>query len=251
MTDAWRLAVGTFTAIPVKPPRTVDRTTTGRAIVLAPLAALPLGALVALTLWLGRELSLNAWAVSAAAVGLLALGSRAFHLDGLSDTADGLTASYDRERALAVLKTGPAGPAGAAALVIVLGIQMAALVSFQVATWGPVAAGLVVSVSRAAAIAGCVRGVPGARPDGLGSAYAGTVSRLTAGLVAIAALAALTGSALLAGAAWWLGPVAGLLAGAAVAWLVRRAITRFGGIVGDVLGASVEIALAVLLLALS
>ena len=96
-------------------------------MVLAPLAVVPLGVLVALVLWGGRELGLNPLAVGLLGVGALALGSRAFHLDGLADTADALTASYDRERSLEVMKSGAAGPAGVAALVVVLGVQAVAL----------------------------------------------------------------------------------------------------------------------------
>ncbi|MEZ5159525.1 MAG: hypothetical protein R2709_01430 [Marmoricola sp.] len=39
--DAWRLAVGTLTAVPVRPPMTVDRRRAGLAMLLAPLAVLP------------------------------------------------------------------------------------------------------------------------------------------------------------------------------------------------------------------
>ena len=37
MRDAWRLAIGTFTALPVDPPALVDRSVLGRAMLLAPL----------------------------------------------------------------------------------------------------------------------------------------------------------------------------------------------------------------------
>ena len=48
MRDAWRLAVGTFTALPVAPPAHVDRPVLGRAMLLAPLTAAP-----AALVWLG------------------------------------------------------------------------------------------------------------------------------------------------------------------------------------------------------
>ena len=96
-------------------------------MVLAPLAALPLGLAVGLVVWSGGLLGLPTLAIGLLAVGVLAMGSRAFHVDGLADTADGLTASYDRERSLAVMKSGAAGPAGVAAVVVVLGLQATAL----------------------------------------------------------------------------------------------------------------------------
>ncbi len=42
-----------------------------------------------------------------------------------------------------------------------------------------------------------------------------------------------------------------LVAALAVVTLVRRAVVRFGGVTGDVMGAGIEIALAVLLVGLA
>ena len=47
MADGWRLAVGTLTAVPVRAPVAVTRSTARSAMLLAPLAVLPLGLLVA------------------------------------------------------------------------------------------------------------------------------------------------------------------------------------------------------------
>ena len=88
-------------------------------MLLAPLAVLPLAGIVALVVWTGSRADVSPLATAVVAVTTLALGSRAFHLDGLADTADGLTASYDRERSLAVMRTGAAGPAGVVAVVLV------------------------------------------------------------------------------------------------------------------------------------
>ncbi len=247
--DALRFSVGTLTAIPVRPPATLERRVTVPGLALAPLAVLPLGALVAALLWAGRELGLAPLAVAALAVGALALGSRAFHLDGLADTADGLTSSYDAERALAVMRQGDTGPAGAAALVLVLGVQIGALVSLQGPAWGPLLAGVLVCASRGAVLTLCVRGVPSARRTGLAAAHASTAApALVAGLWLLLA-GALAAASAAAGLPWWRGPVCALVALAVLAWLTRRAVRRLGGITGDVLGAAVELSLAAMLLA--
>ena len=91
----------------------------------------------------------------------------------------------------------------------------------------------------------CSRGVPGARSDGLGSAFVGTVPRtLAVGSWGLAILVAW----LVGGTAASVGVVC---AAAVVLLLVRRTITRFGGVTGDVFGAAIEIALATMLLAVS
>lgn len=255
MPDAWRLAVGTLTAIPVAPPRAMDARTAGRAMLLAPLAVAPLGILVGLIGWVGYQAELNRLAVAILAVGALAAGSRAIHWDGLSDTADGLTASYDAERSLAVMKSGTAGPAGVIAVVVVAGVQSAALASLFSFERGTVLAGVLVCASRVALTATCLRGVPAARADGLGLPHAGTVApgpAVASWLLAAALVGVLVGWAgPWLGLDWWRGPVAVAMAALVVTLLVRRAVRRFGGVTGDVFGAAIELSLATMLLALS
>lgn len=230
MPDAWRLSVGTLTALPVSPPTTLTRSTARAAMLLAPLAVLPLGVLVALVVGLGGQTDLPPLAVALVAVGALAMGSRALHWDGVSDVADGLTASYDRERSLAVMKTGTSGPAGTVAVVVVLGVQAAALAAYVGTPGAAALAGALVCLSRCALWVVCAAPVPSARPDGLGVAYTGTVP------TAIAMLGVL---------------LLGIVPGLVVGLLVHRCVRRFGGVTGDVFGAAIEVALAALLLGLS
>lgn len=230
-----RLAIGMLTALRVPPVLTVTPAVATGALLLAPLAVLPLGALVAAALWGGRELSLPPVAVAFAALALLAAGSRALHLDGLSDVADGLTSSYDRERSLSVMKSGTAGPAGAAALVLVLGTQAAGL-----AWCDPWVAGAAVCASRAALWVTCCTLAPPAREDGLGV----TFTRRVPVVVAVAGWAVLAGLAVLVDPVR--GPVTVAVAGVVVAALTWHAVRRFGGVTGDVFGAGIELALAVL-----
>lgn len=246
--DGIRLAVGTLTALRTPPPRRVDRDIAGLAMVLAPLAVVPLGALVALIVWAGQRLDLNGFAVAALAIGALAMGSRAIHLDGLADTADGLTSSYDHERSLAVMKSGNTGPAGVAILVIVLLIQVGSLSSIVRAPDGWLLAGVLVCVSRAALALTCVKGVPAGRTDGLGVTYTQTVPRVIALAVWVAATAAVAATFELSRMPWWHGALGALAAAAIVAALIARSIKRFGGVTGDTFGAAIEVALAVLLL---
>ena len=237
------LATGTLTALRVPPVTAVTPADARAAMLLGPLAALPLGVAVGLTCWLGGLLELPQLATALIALAVLAMGSRALHLDGLSDVADGLTASYDRERSLAVMKGGTAGPAGVAALVLVLGAQAAAL------AWlvpdgvrGPVVAGAAVCISRAALWITCCTLAPPARADGLGATFTRRIPVVVAvaGWVILAALAAFVDPVR--------GPVTVAVAGLVVAGLTLHTVRRFGGVTGDVFGAGIEIALAVLLI---
>ena len=164
-------------------------------MVMAPLAVLPLALGVLAVSAVGGLVGAPPFVLAAVAVTVLVLGTRAMHLDGLADTADGLSAGYDRERALEVMRRSDIGPSGVAAVTLVLLLDVAALTTL-LGTWrGGALAGVAVLSSRSLLAWACLRGVPSARPDGLGATVAGTVGApaLIAGTVAMAAFSAAAG----------------------------------------------------------
>lgn len=234
-----RLAVTTLTVLPVRAGR-VDRAAAGVAMS----AAAGVGALVGLA-QAGALLGLHALAApplvsGAAAVACGALLTRGLHLDGLADTVDALGSYRRGGAALDIMKRPDVGPFGVVALVLVLLAQAAVLAAVAAAPW-PAALATVVAgaaTGRLAVSWACRRGVPAARPDGLGALVAGTVGwpALAFGTAATAALAlpAVPGRP-------WHGPLAVLAALAVTLLLLRHARRRLGGITGDVLGAAVEV----------
>ncbi len=251
--EGWRLALGTLTVVRTRPPGSVDRAVAGAAMLLAPAASLVLALVTAAVVVAGRGAGAPALAVAALAVGALALGSRGLHLDGLADTADGLAAGHDGGRALTVMRRGDVGPAGAVTVVLTVLVQVACLAAVvDRPRWAaPTAALVAVALSRALLPLVCARGVPPARPEGLGATVAGSVHPAAAA----AGLAIWTGlsSVLLvaAGWPWWAGAAAVAAACLAAVVLVRRCVRRLGGVTGDVMGAVVEIGFAAVLLVLA
>jgi adenosylcobinamide-GDP ribazoletransferase len=236
--DGLRLALTTLTVLPVRAGR-IDRRTAGLAMTLAPLVGALLGAVLAgVFVLLGR--GPVAATVTVAAGALL---TRGLHLDGLADTVDALGSYRDRDRALEIMKRPDIGPFGVVAIACVLLIQAAALTEV-----GPVAIVVAWATGRLGVTVACRRGVGAARPEGLGALVASTVPvpvvAGAAALVAVAAVFAVPGRA-------WQGPAAVAAALLAVVLLLRHAVRRFGGITGDVLGASVETATTLALVALS
>jgi len=251
VTDALRLAFGTLTRLPTAPPRNLNRRTAGRAMLLAPLTAVPPAVLLVLLHFGAAGGSLPALVAAVLLIGLTAWWSRGLHLDGLADTADGLAASYDSARALEVMRRSDIGPTGVVTVVVVLLLQMAALSVLLSSRAGAALVVLALLASRQVLAVACWSGVPAARPDGLGAAVAGSVSLpavVLSGLLAMA-VGVLFGG--LAGARWYAGPLVVLAASVAAMALVATARRRVGGVTGDVLGATVEIALAAALVAAS
>jgi adenosylcobinamide-GDP ribazoletransferase len=240
--DGLRLAFTTLTVLPIRGGR-VDRSTARVAMSVAPVVGALLGLVLGGLLLLLRQAhapGLVAAGVTVAAAGLL---TRGMHLDGLADTVDALGSYRRGDEALAIMKKADIGPFGVAAIAVTMLVQAGALTAVParavVVAW---------AAGRLAIPIACRRGVPAARPDGLGALVAGTVpvpvAALAAILVAGAAAAATPGRP-------WQGPVAVAVSAAVVVVLVRHCVRRFDGITGDVLGAAVELATSVALVGLS
>jgi adenosylcobinamide-GDP ribazoletransferase len=249
MLDGLRLAFGTLTAIPVPAPTRIDRSVAGRAMALAPITQLPLIGVLLLWGWVVREAPVPPLVAAAATLVAVTLATRGMHLDGLADTADGLSASYDHDKALDVMRRGDIGPSGVAAVVLVLLVDAAALVSLLSTGRGVVLLCLSLVASRHLLAWACAVGVPSARPKGLGATVAGTVQRGVTGLGFVLLLGVSALACQASGSTWWMGTV--VLSSAAVGGfaVIHRATRRFGGITGDVLGAVVEVSFAAALTA--
>lgn len=234
-----RLALTTLTVAPVRPGR-IDRSAAGAAMGVAPAVGALLGLLAGAVgvglRQLGAPAAMAGIFVIAVGVGL----TRGLHLDGLADTADALGSYRDRQAALEIMRRPDVGPFGVTTIVLALLAQAAGAATLLTRPWLAALAGLVVAtaVGRVAVCAACRRGVPAARPDGLGALVAGAVRWPVPVawtlVVAALALAAVPGRS-------WQGPLAVLIALGAAGLLVRHAVRRLGGITGDVLGAVCEI----------
>lgn len=247
MGEGLRLALTTFTVVPLRPAR-ADRAVAALAMAAAPLVGLVLGALTALAVvsLAGGGAVLVAGPVG---VALLALLTRGMHLDGLADTVDAVGSYAGRERALEIMRSGDVGPFGVAAIVLGVLIQAAALstVAGDDSSWWRRGGAIVVAVTagRIAVCWGARRGMPAARPDGLGAVVSGTLPvAVPIGWTLLTVLGAVA-------IASWAGAVsvlAGTGAALAVQWQCRR---RLGGVTGDVFGASIEVASTVTLIVLA
>ncbi|MGV8908160.1 MAG: adenosylcobinamide-GDP ribazoletransferase [Propionicimonas sp.] len=250
-TDGFRLAVGLLTIIRVRPPSEIGRPQARTAMLVAPLAVLPVALIVGLVGWGAVALGLPGLAAGLLGVAVLTFGTRAMHLDGLADTTDGLGAGLDAERALGIMRTGDIGPMGTVALILALGLQAVAAGAILERPFGWVQLVVLICLSRGALVFGCITRVPAARPDGLGALVAGSVSLPAAVMIWLVWIAAALGAGYLVGQPLWV-PLAGVAAVVLVcAWLLTRCIRRLGGITGDVLGALVELTATVLLVVAS
>ncbi|WP_157441958.1 adenosylcobinamide-GDP ribazoletransferase [Actinoplanes awajinensis] len=241
-TDGVRLAVTTLTVLPVRGGR-VDRPAAAVAMSVAPLIGLLLGLTLAGLHEGLRALGGPALVAAGVTVAAGALLTRGLHLDGLADTVDALGSYRSGPSALEIMKKPDIGPFGVVALATTVLIQAAAVATLG---WWPIV--IAWTTGRLALSLACRRGVPPARPSGLGAMVAATVPLpvvlLAATAVGAAAIPAFPDRP-------WQGPLAVAIALAAVFLLLRHATRRLGGITGDVLGACVELATTLTLITLT
>jgi adenosylcobinamide-GDP ribazoletransferase len=232
-----RAAIALLTRLPVRP----DETAVSGA------AAFPLvGAIVG---FVGAVPLALASAGEPVLAGILAVGAMtvltgALHLDGLADTADALLAP-DRATAERARKDPAVGPGGAVALIVVLGIEVAALASLA-SSAGALSAGaaLIVAavVGRTLPVVTVVLAPSRVEAGGFGGWFAARVGRGDA-IVAVGIALVLSGGLAIATGS----PALALegLAGAAIGLVVAAAIVRGRGLLdGDGMGAIIETTVA-------
>lgn len=200
-----------------------------------PIVGLAVGALVGGAWWVAGHW----WPAALAAVVAVAVDAAVtggLHLDGLADSADGLIPPVSRTRRLEIMADPRVGAFGAIALILVLGLRVAALAATPakvlviVGLWcgSRTLMALVARTLQSAHVdggmAGAFRGAePGPHP---------AVSRYALGAYG---LALACGAAVLGAGSRGLAVIgAEVVAALVVVWVAQR---RLGGYTGDVLGA--------------
>ena len=204
---------------------------------------------VAAALWLRGDAGLLA---AVLAVATLAVLTRALHLDGLADTADGLGSRAPAESALEIMRRSDIGPFGVLAIGFVLAADIASVALLSGERWHACAAlAVAAATGRLAVVHAACPGVASARPTGFGALVAGTVRPAWAVVESVAVLGFGASVAALCSVdpLRWVGAqVVALL----LAYCFRRHTTRrFGGVTGDVFGALVEVATTITLVGIA
>ena len=245
-------AVGFLTRLPLGERGGAAAATSTGAAAFGLVGAL-VGAVIGLPMLVLGGLDPTIAAILAVAAGVIVTG--AIHLDGLADTADALLVP-DPARAEAA-RTDPAtGPGGVVAVVLVLGLEAAALASLA-ATAGPAIAAIACiaagAVSRTVAVLGglAMRSRAAGR---LGTWFAERLRLSDAVIAVVSAVLVVSVGAVLAGSTGdaVLGPAVavGAVVGAALGLAISRMIAgRRGQLDGDGLGATVELSFAAVVVA--
>lgn len=223
-----RAALGFLTRIPVGSPRGPEVL----AVKWFAVVGAAIGSVISGVYAIGYQMMPSSLAALIAVVfGVLVTG--ALHEDGLADTADAIGSRAIGERGLDIMRDPRLGVFGTIAVVVSILWRVLA-----VAVLAPMqaAAGLIMAhaLGRAGAV-GLMAVTSSAREEGLGRAG---VLEVTTGR---AVLAVGSGCVIAGGiGGWWLLPAL-VVAGLGIVWLRGLAVSRFGGISGDVLGAAEQL----------
>jgi adenosylcobinamide-GDP ribazoletransferase len=230
-----------LTSIPLFESRDYSPEELSRSMGAFPLVGLALGGGLALVhLAVGRLLP--AALEGAVLVGLLAWATGALHLDGLSDTVDGLAGGWTAQRSLEIMKDSRTGAVGAAALCLVL---LTKALGLGLLPEGIKTAGILLTPAVArGSLVYLAYGSEYARPGGgLGTPY---LEYLDSGTLRMA----LIWSGLLCLFLGWRGLAAFALVLLYTRWLKGLFQRRVGGVTGDTFGFAEETGEALFLVAL-
>lgn len=231
--EAIGAAFGTFSRIPVPKSAWTDFRVNPMRLPPFPLVGLAEGFLM--TVWghVANLLGVPATIVAAVLVALPVAVTGGIHLDGLCDTSDALASWAPRQRKLEIMHDPRAGAFGVIGVVVYLILQFSLFTALPLTTGAFLA--LLCSLVFSRALSGlAVECWPAARADGMAAGLSPAKKRaeIVVPLCAFAAASA-AGMVACAQAVGALIAVAGLLA---LAWYRHVALSRFGGVTGDLAG---------------
>jgi adenosylcobinamide-GDP ribazoletransferase len=160
--------------------------------------------------------------------------SGGLHIDGLSDTADGLLSSRSRERMLEIMRDSHVGALGVVAIAGVLLVKFAALASLRDADL--LRAAFLTPLAGRCAMVWQITLLPYVREKGLGAVF--SRSRSYAAAVWSGIMLVLIGWLVLGGIGFLIGSLGLALTLLLAVWFHRK----IGGATGDTYGATCEIA---------
>ncbi len=235
-------ALSFMTRLPLPLPYNPVGGSLARAMGMFPLVGVVVGAIGALV-YGAAGLLLPPTLAALLAVAAMVRATGCLHEDGLADVADGFGGGWEKQRKLDIMKDSRIGTYGMVAVVLTIGLRVAALAALA-GPWRVAAALLTAHALSRAAIPVLMQFLSPARPDGLG-AKAGQPDRATAFLAA----------GIAAGVAVITLPISTAFAAAVVTALAVKGMARLaqkhlGGHTGDVLGATQQVAEVAVLLAI-
>jgi adenosylcobinamide-GDP ribazoletransferase len=231
-------AIALLTRVPVRTDaRTIELS---HSVPWFPVVGAVVGTLIAVVYAAGTVL-LPSFVAAALAAAFGALVTGAFHEDGLADVADAFAGGWTKQKRFEILDDPRLGTFGVLALTSSFLVRVGAIAALD--AWSALA--LIPAAHALSRVGGIVlmRRLPLAHSTGLGAGYAVSLTRgreLAGVVIGIAICAGLIGQ--------WSMPAVVLCAAAALG-MGALARVKIGGISGDVLGATQQVAeLAILLL---
>lgn len=241
-----RIALQFLTILPMGEKGEMMPQDLARTMAFFPVAGLIQGILISLCYW-PLSYILPDSILAAMVLLLIVVSSGALHLDGLSDMMDGLGSRKDKEKTLLVMKDSRIGVFGAISLILLLllkfelfkyyiGLPMTSpsfpsllITMFAAAKWAQVMLATLMTAVKPGEGLGQMVNYVGMRELTIASCLSIAIAFFTVGMASFIALASVVGLVLLSSALWnW----------------------KLGGINGDIIGGTSEVAELVVLLSL-
>ncbi|MEK3798756.1 adenosylcobinamide-GDP ribazoletransferase [Peribacillus sp. FSL H8-0477] len=231
-----------FTAIPIKREFPMDNKYLHRAIQTFPLVGLLLGCLMSGTLYLFVEWTPFSTSAIAFMIWLLTIGlTGGLHLDGWIDASDAFFSYRDKKKRLEIMKDPRTGAFGVLSVIVLLAARF--LFIYEIIEKStPYTYALILVIPFISKI---VMGVvlcrfPFAKQEGLGAYFQKASRKNSTHVYWGYAMAGLIGAYLISPALLWQFIWMAAAAYLSFLFIRKKTIEWFGGITGDVLGASVE-----------